>query len=271
MDPPPPTTAIGVDFSGAKDAGRHIWIAELEVDDDGADLQRCVPAEALDFGGRSLSDALYGLSTELRARTEAVFGLDVPFGLPEPLVEADSWARFLADFPDRFGGPDAFREASKEAGGGTELRRVTDDEAETPFSPYNHRIYRQTYAGLNDLLHPLVKGDRVRALPMQTPKPDRAWAVEVCPAATLKDWGLYGSYKDASGAARGKRADILDAVADRRGIDLGSDLRDRLLDDAGADGIDALVAADAAARAVRDGPRTVDPDAAYALEGYVYV
>lgn len=271
MSLPAPETAIGVDFSGAQDAGRHIWLAEVEVASDGAELVRCVPAEDLDFGGRTLSDALYGLSTEIRSRGDAVFGIDVPFGLPAELVEADSWSAFLAGFPDRFDDADAFREACREADGGTELRRVTDDEAATPFSPYNHRIYRQTYHALHDLLHPLVKGDRVRVLPMEEPAEDRAWAVEVCPAATLKAWDLHGAYKKKADAARKKREEILETVCERQGLAVEGDLRERLVGDAGADGIDALVAADAAARAVREGPRTVDPASPAAVEGHVYV
>lgn len=271
MDLPAPETAVGVDFSGAQDAGRHIWLAEVEVGPEGSELVRCLPAEDLDFGGRTLSDALYGLSTELRSRTEAVVGIDVPFGLPADLVEADSWTGFLADFPDRFADADAFREACREADGGSELRRVTDDEAGTPFSPYNHRIYRQTYHALKDLLHPLVKGDRVRVLPMQEPAGDRPWVVETCPASTLETWGLHGAYKRKADGARAKREEILEAVCSRRGLAVEGDLRDRLVDDAGADGIDALVAADAAARAARKGPATLEPGSPYALEGYVYV
>ncbi len=42
------THILGVDFSGASDAGRKIWIAEGRVTDAGAlQLMRCVPADLI--------------------------------------------------------------------------------------------------------------------------------------------------------------------------------------------------------------------------------
>lgn len=264
-------SVVGVDFSGAKDAGRRIWIAEVRREDGERFLAACRPAEELDYGGRELHDALYGLTMMLRTRPEAAVGIDVPLGLPAKLADATDWEGFVEAFPGRFDDADAFREACRDRDGGTEQRRVTDDEADAPWSPYNHRMYRQTYHALKDLVAPLVKGDRVRVLPMQAPDPDLPWVMEVCPACTLKDRGLAEPYKGRSADHREQRERILTEVAAAANLDVPEALRGDIVRDRPGDALDAVVAATIVDRVLDgEGPRHVDAGTAHALEGYTY-
>lgn len=268
----PRDPVLGIDFSGAQDAGRHIWVAEASPDDDGWYLTGLKPAEDLRYGGRERGDALYGLHMLLRMRPQAAVGIDVPFGLPRKIVNEPDWTSFLEGFARSHGSADAFREACRERDGGSELRRVTDDEAGTPWSPYNHRLYRQTYHALKNLVHPLVKGDVVRVLPMQEPHPDKPWLLEVCPASTLADAGLDAPYKGRGREEREARERILDEVPELVGLEVPAAARKDALQGTRGDAVDAVVALVATLRAVEGGELEVAaPGTPYALEGRVHV
>lgn len=77
------------------------------------------------------------------------------------------WEDFVRSFAERCSDPQHFKEACRAADGGRELKRVTDKESHTPFSPYNLWLYRQTYFGIRDLLRPLVHDGLVSVLRMQ--------------------------------------------------------------------------------------------------------
>ena len=110
--------------------------------------------------------------------------------------------------------------------GRKELRRVTDIEARTPLSPYNRRIYKQTYYGIRDVIAPLIASGAACALPMQAAIPDRAWLLEICPASTLELMGLRESYKDEKGREFPRVRDaILTEVTHPLGIEVPAQIR----------------------------------------------
>ncbi len=263
---------IGIDWSGAADAGRRIHIAEGRLSAHGLALSALRRAEELPAGGRDREVCLPALRRWLAAQGPCAVGLDFPFGLPRALMDAPDWPSFVRQFAGRFRSPEDFRGWCRSRSGGQELKRRADVETRTPFSPYNLRLYRQTYWGISALLAPLLVRGQAVAVPMQPAVPHLPWLLEACPASLLKRRGLYIPYKGAGAGARAARAHILERLqAESRLREPPERLRDRILEDPGGDALDAVVAGLAAARAVTGRSRPpMHEGADYALEGVVY-
>ncbi|MBC8492937.1 MAG: DUF429 domain-containing protein [Chloroflexi bacterium] len=264
--------AYGVDFSGARDAGKRIWIAVGRDEGKSLRIEACHRADTLPGSGRHRDTVLAALRDFIAKEPTSVFGLDFPFGLPKALVTQDSWARFVLDLPDHYQSADAFRHACREVAEGRELKRLTDAESQTPFSPYNLRLYRQTYHGIRDVLHPLVRDQQACVLPMQRASSGKPWILEICPASTLKQQGLYMFYKGKTDAHRMARARILESLEMAGHLVIATQaIRSLILDDHGGDALDSVIAAFATSRALRNPTLlTVERDEVYALEGRVY-
>ena len=266
----------GVDFSGAKDAGKKIWIAETQPRGQGIMVEACAPSTELLQCSAERGEVLSALRDFIADAGDAAFGCDFPFSLPKDLIEAESWSEFLERFPERFGSEADFRESCTDSalrlGDRKELRRRTDIEAAAPFSPYNLRIYRQTYYGIRDLLSPLVAKNLVNVPPLHDSGEDVPWLLEVCPASTLKASGLYGSYKDARGSVEARET-ILQALEESGRVGFADRaVRSRVLADSKGDALDSVIAAEAAFRAVADLERIVQIHRfPYYLEAYIYV
>ena len=256
---------FGVDFSGAKDAGRRIWLAEGEPSSRGLRILSCLPAEELPGGTRERAPALSALRWFIAGQSDGIFGCDFPFALPRAVVAATDWKSFLAGFDH----PDAaaFRKHCRRLSPGREPKRPTDMESKTPWCAFNLRLYRQTYWGLAGLLRPLVHEGAAAVLPMQKPPAGRAWMIETCPASTLKHLSWRGSYKGAGDAGVRRR---LVAFLGHTGrlAPLAPEIMRRMIENAGGDALDSVIAALATAAAlekIRAGRADGDP-----LEGRVY-
>ena len=268
----------GIDFSGAKDAGRRIWVAAGVIEDNALRIETCLRADNLPESGRGLELCLPALRNLVASESAGVFGFDFPFGLPRGLglAEQESWESFILSFPDRFAGSEEFREACRAVSRRPELKRVTDTETQAPLSPYNLRLYRQTYFGIRDLLFPLVRDRRACVLPMQRVLPDKPWILEICPALTLKDKeiNLYlPGYKRGTVESSRARAQILQGIEDTGLIHIASeDTRAKILNNRGGDALDSVIAALAVFRALSDlSAPDIESSADYALEGRIYV
>lgn len=240
----------GVDFSGASDAGKYIWIAAGRPTQDGRlVIEDC---ERLSDRWGSDRDHCLALLVELIAITQgpSAFGFDFPFGVPSQLMDGETWAEFVTTFGSRYPTPEAFRDDYRERAGGRELKRVTDRETKTPFSVYNLRIYKQTFYGIRDILAPLVVGDLACVPPMQPPVEAKPWVLEICPASTLKTEGLTASYKGRTEAHAAARRRLLEAVEQRGLVRVPPGIRDRILLDREGDGLDSVIAAIGVARAL---------------------
>jgi Protein of unknown function (DUF429) len=259
---------LGVDFSGASDAGRKIWIAEGRVSSAGAlTLIDLTPACELQGGGTAPEIAISALARHIVREPGTVVGCDFPFTLPRRLIEEPSWVDFVAAFPKRFGDPDAFRAWALRKAGGRELRRDADRAASTPFNSYNLRIYRQTWWGIAHLLHPLIAAGAAIAIPYQSRarKPLPTF-IEACPACALKAIALYRPYKGRTDAHRRQRRVLLDRLVADGFLDAPAlTISQRLIDDPGGDAIDATLAALVAAAAELAPKAPVD-----AIEGEIY-
>ena len=168
-----PSLIYGIDFSGAQDAGRKIWIAEGINEKDKLLIRKCLRAKDLPGSGINLTRCLPALRDFIKQNQDAAFGLDFPFGLPKDLFPQDSWKEFILKFPSLYSSPEDLKEKCKSrtlqitSGRRRELKRKTDEKSKTPYSPYNLRIFKQTYYGITKILYPLVHESLASVLPME--------------------------------------------------------------------------------------------------------
>ena len=260
---------IGVDFSGARYAGDHIWVAAGTRNDGRLTLESCDPARALAGGSRDRESALAALVAFLAGERRAAAGLDFPFSLPSPLITERRWEEFVRTFPRRYPDAESFRRACRQAAAGRELKRRTDTEARVPFSAYNLRLYRQTHAGISDVLLPLMNLGAASVIPMQAPSRGKVLLAETCPASLLKRLDLYTSYKGRGGALRDARQTLVKSLVDNRLLnEPDKSLAEKMIEDPGGDALDAVLAAIAAANLPRLREAARDP--VERIEGRVY-
>lgn len=260
----------GVDFSGARDAGGRVWIARCSIREDALNLVDLFQAKSLSGSGRERGLCHRALATFIGEQEDGIFGLDFPFSLPRDLVWGKSWEEFVLTFEKAYKSPEDFRELCRSAASGRELRRHTDIESRTPFSPYNLRLYRQTYFGIRDVLATLIKADAACILPMQQPLDGKAWILEICPASTLKRENLSMPYKGRADNRRAARIKILGAIEKRLRMRVAkSVIRSKIVSDIGGDALDSVIAALATFRAFRNS-FALDASCPYDIEGWVY-
>jgi hypothetical protein len=242
----------GIDFSGARYAGRTIWIASGKIRKSRLEIQSCKRAGEVLGSGSRREKCLPALRKFIENEPDGVFGLDFPFGMPKELMREKSWRDFILSFRRRFPSAELFKIRCFKEAGNRELKRVTDREAETPFCVYNMRLYLQTYFGIREILLPMVQKDTARVLPMQRPKKRKPALLEICPASTLKDLGLYLTYKGKERRHREARGEILGELEKTRKLVIADrDMKRTVLDDNGGDALDSVLAALAASRRKR--------------------
>jgi hypothetical protein len=263
----------GIDFSGARDAGNKIWIAKGISDGEALIIEDCFRARDLPASGKDIKACLTAIVNLIKSNQYAVFGFDFPFGLPIALVRENSWEEFIWGFPKKYKNPEELRKTCRKAFNDKELKRETDRENHTPFSPYNLRLFRQTYFGISSILSSLVLGDQARILPMQKRAAGKPVVLEICPASTLKAAGLYGTYKGKSEAHRLARQSILDRLPGSCPFRIRNEqVREKAIENAGGDALDSIIAVTVAFFALNGNfvPREGDRNL-YAIEGYVFV
>jgi hypothetical protein len=265
-----PRRIFGVDFSGAADTARRLWIAEGRMKAGRLSITDCAPIGRWAGARAGREDCHRALVELIAANPDAVFGCDFPFSLPDFLMNGRSWNRFVEDFPQQFSMPEDFREHCRKLADGTERRRVCDREARVPFAAYNLRIYRQTFYGVRDVLAAAVARQVAAVIPMQEIEADKAWIIEACPASTLKSLGVYRPYKGATKAHRAQRGRILDCLH-QSGLTTAVEgkLRATLLADQGGDALDSVIAAAATARAYKDDRLTKSAEPLELIEGRI--
>lgn len=266
-----PRQVYGIDFSGAAQAGKKIWMAHGVIEGEALSIEACYRGADLPGSSVGRYRCLAALRDFISGAAASVFGLDFPFGLPAQLLKESRWEDWVLSFADRYTSPQAFRQECQASAGGKELKRVTDKESRAPFSPYNIRLYRQTYFGIGDVLAPLVREGLACIVPMQPAVPRRPWVMEICPASTLKRAGLNGPYKGNRKEHYAARVRILDELERSVPLSIPALLRLTILDDREGDALDSVVAAVAVWRTLSSESLTVGDNAAYTLEGYIYL
>ena len=247
----------GVDFSGARDAGKHIWIAEGMPTPNGVRIDALTRADALPAGGASFDSAMTGLCDHVAGLTDSIIGFDFPFSIPAELIGQTTWPAFVRDFARRYPTPQDFRDHCRARTGGRELKRITDVEAKVPWCAYNLRLYRQTWAGIRHVLAPVVCGKRARIIPIQTVKDGLPVIAEICPASFLKRENLYFPYKGRGPELQQARSKILTELARRKYlVAVRGKLRRTMVEDIGGDALDATLSAICAAQVTDVVPRS---------------
>lgn len=260
-------TLIGVDFSGAKNPAFTMWISVGEVMNNKLVILDCFPAADLDQPDReSCYDAIL---EAIKHWSPCVVGFDFPFSIPKFLMNKVSatWYDFVMNFPELFPDEHSFRKWCRE-NSTKELKIVTDRLLKTPFSPYNLRLFRQTYFGIKHIIHPIVKNKIGIVIPMQTDDND-VKIIEICPACTLKNLGLYLPYKGKTVSHSNNRINILDSL----GIsNIAEHMKRLILDNSGGDALDSIVAVKAVYNYVNKKPKWFEfIDQNEMTEGKVYI
>lgn len=243
---------FGVDFSGARLAGRTAWVAEARVLRRGARALEVVSLRSLEraCGSAERGPALAWLANAIRGSERALWGIDAPFGLPiEVVPRGMDWRAQLAwigRWPDAPSMGRALADASLAAHGVRHVRREADRAARTPFDCYHYRIVHQTFHAMRDVLLPLADDDRVAIVPFDDAGGARSVVCEACPSTTLARLGLPRRlYKQPEGGPlradrRKNRRAILEGL---RAHAIVSERDARVaMRDPGGDALDAIVA-----------------------------
>ncbi|MCA1631453.1 MAG: DUF429 domain-containing protein [Acidobacteria bacterium] len=252
------STIYGVDFSGARLAGRNTWVARIERGRRVAGQPPYKLAELSsleDLCGTAERAASLAHLVALIARSDrALWALDFPFGLPVEVVEEGARWSHQFDFlrawgEDNYGvGLECIARAER-LGREKHIRRLTDIEERAPFDPYHYRIIYQTFYGMRDVLNHLRRRRETAILPFQYRRlaGARRVLVEACPASTLKRLALpHQNYKQPEGGAltrkrlRTRRAILAGLSAH---VLVGDTQRRRIMRNGGGDALDAVLAA----------------------------
>jgi hypothetical protein len=247
----------GVDFSGAKLAGRNTWVARLEL----AGRTNRPPYRLTDLwrlevlcGTAERGPALAHLVKLIAESDGALWAMDFPFGLPVEVMRPGARWPDQLDFLHGFG-EDAYRvgeeclRRARRLGGPMHIRRLTDHEARTPYDCYHYRIIYQTFYGMRDVLGRLHRLRGTAILPFQYRRlpAARRVLVEACPSSTLKRLGLpHQNYKQAEGGPltqkrRRVRRAILAGLAEY--VAMEERHRRVIMRNGGGDALDAVIAA----------------------------
>jgi hypothetical protein len=264
----------GIDFSGSRDAGRKIWIAEAEGSATGLRVLSLERADRKLGVSSEREHVLPALVEFIAGQRGALIGMDFPFSLPECALFARPWRDLALQLGERFTNPDEMRDWCWRQTGNREQRRETERVAVTPFCSYNLWIKCQTYYGISRVIAPLVRTGAGQFPPMQPVAVQSALptVIEVCPASTLKSLRTSsGGYKGRSAAHRERRVEILGALKQFRLLgDLSSELEQTTLSNSDGDALDAIIAAIAASRAVSQLESPASAALACIDEGCVY-
>ncbi|MBN9523469.1 DUF429 domain-containing protein [bacterium] len=276
-------TVYGVDFSGAKLAGRNTWVARVEPRRRGRPVLVALDRLEALCGTAERGPALAHLVELVAGSESALWGFDVPFGLPiELFPNGAAWSAQF-DFVREWGdeayacGLECIRRALL-VGDRMHLRRTTDTDAKAPFDGYHYRMIYQTFFGMRDVVAPLSRVPGTAVLPFHYRRVSRAKrvVVECCPGSVLKKLGLpHQNYKQPTGGPLARKRlrtrhtlhaalDELVVVSDR--------FRRVMMRNPGADALDAVIAAVGVARAVAAADHAaIARHPRYPREGHLYV
>lgn len=281
-------TVYGVDFSGAKLAGRTIWIARTEPRARGRlALVALDRLEAL-CGTAKRTVCLAELVRMVNASDAALWGFDCPFGLPLELFPADAtWTDQFA-FLEEYGeeayacGLECVARTKRMAPGplhtALHCQRQTDLDAKAPFPAFHYRMVYQTFYGIRDVIQPLANTPGTALLPFQYRKLPRAKrvAVECCPSSVLKKHGLpHQNYKQPKGGPlsrlqRQTRHAILAGLG--KWVRISERHRRVMMRNPGGDALDAVIAAVGALHGFREADHVaIARHERFPREGRMYV
>ncbi len=240
---------VGIDWSGARDAGRRAWVCRAEGA--GRELRVLDLHRVADKTGCAVEDLLvYVQSAIVEPPGERWIGIDFPFSITRKVAEHlghRKWRALVSSwetlFPDAATFARTCTAASMEATGAKEGKRRTDQAAGAPMSAWNLRLFRQTYHGVR-LLRRLIAKDRVAVLPWDQRDQGDVRLVEICPAATLATAREESrGYKGRCRAHAERRGHLVEVAGNEWGVSMAPALVDVVIGDRGGDALDAVLAA----------------------------
>lgn len=247
-----PREIIGVDFSGAAEAGRNCWLARCSIAK-GRRLKLESIDRLEDLAGSSKREValLWLLDAILRSR-RTLWGIDCPLGLPIELGWK-TWPAQLRALTAWTTGASEFGrhccERSMTAVGSLHVRRVTDRETRTPFDCHHYRIIHQTFHGIRELAVPLRRSKTTCVLPFEIDRLAEAERVvaEACPGSTLRRLALphnrYKQTKPGRVAAKHVKVRKVILAGIEAFVEIDEKQRRTILNNPGGDALDAVLAA----------------------------
>lgn len=285
----PVTSFFGVDFSGARLAGRNIWVARCVAESPARLVLTSLDRLEELAGTAERGPALAHLVTLVCQSSAALWGMDFPFGLPiELFPKGHRWPKVF-DFVNGFAddayecGMTCVRRARRMKSHPVRktahhVRRLTDVEAKAPFDTFHYRLIYQTFFGLRDVIDPLRRSPGTAVLPFQyrkLPTAERV-VVECCPSSVLKRMGLpHQNYKQPTGGPltakrRRTRHAILAGLAEH--VEVSDAFRRVVMRNPGGDALDAVIAAVGALHGFREADHAaVARHERFPREGRMYV
>jgi len=251
---------IGVDWSGASQAGRKVWAAAVYCSEKNPPKLEFVRRPFVGFDAAGVATQF---ANWLASEPFVAAGLDFCFGVSRnhlvnslPRTGPADLGRWIAE---NYPTPQDFKAAL-----GREDKRVTDRKCGSPFAPTNLRMFRQAYWGLRALAK-----SKLPILPWGAPLAEGV-VVEILPAHIVKALCPNCRYKGTSSQAKLERQRLLAAIIAAVGITISADNEQTLLNDSEGDALDAVLAAMAAAAAKESGFAGVAADSATSGEGWIY-
>lgn len=294
--PVSPRRVFGVELSGACDAGRHTWICRAHPGTNGIRVESIDPLRELPGGVIEREAALQALVQKVTESSRSAWGFNFPFGLPKAIL--DVLAPGVSGHADQLrvmvslGKAGKLLEQCTGISPSAELRRRTDDEASTPFSPYNQRAYKKTFHGLTEVLGPLRSRPEVAVLPFDAlPLTERQngdrlpfnrvasadmphiYVMEVCPASVLAKLGYptHGYRGGSESEAEARREMLRRLINDGLMRPMTRAQKGRVMENEQGAALDSIFAAVGAWRGTRDYDHAaLRADPMYGLEGFVY-
>ncbi|WP_423743939.1 DUF429 domain-containing protein (plasmid) [Haladaptatus sp. SPP-AMP-3] len=260
---------VGIDFSGAKDAGKHIWISTGTEYPGTLQITYCEQASDFFGVGTDRNTVFKELVDWIDSLNNATVGIDFPFGVPKVMAEvmfqAKSWKEFVNSSLWSGLNPERFRQQCVNFSK-NELRDT--DAMHRADCPHSIRIYKQTFYGVKDILQPLLQRN-VSIAPMV--KNGNTTVLETYPAATLaKEEGLFATRYKNRASTRDRRKHNVHALSHLQDLDIGGISNNKIVDNKRGDAMDSLVAALAAFRASQNSSLfNISPQTQ--IEGHIYV
>jgi len=259
---------VGIDFSGAQDAGKKIWIAEGTVSSGTLKLSQCNQASDI-FDRTDKMPVFKRLVDWINSLGAATVGIDFPFGVPKvvanAMFQANSWTKFV-NRPLWSGlNPDQFRKQCQNLCK-SEVRDT--DAVHRADCPHSQRIYKQTFHGIRDILRPLLNRN-VSVAPMANNGDPTI--LETYPSATLaREDSLFAARYKHSSSPRNRLTRNVQALSGIQDLDVSTIPDSKIIDNRGGDALDSIIAALATFRAVNNSnPFRVNPQTP--IEGHHYV
>lgn len=259
-------SVIGIDFSGSKEAGEQIWVAEGTVDGETLSVENCWSAweEAGTKGRREVYDHLIDHITD---HEEVTVGIDFPFGLPSWAMDEDDWETRTKRFTDVFSSPSEMRaECEEEAENQERQRRRTEGGDVDGIAGYGWMLKTLTYYGISEFLADMIDRRDVSVTPMQ--EANEITLIETYPGATLGRLELNRTgYKSEKPKCYDAREENIDGLAEHD-VDIKDDLKQYAI--CNDDAHDAVIATKATSDAISS-DFEFEEENYDEQEGYIYV